>query len=119
MLQLFKEKKIVNVVNDQVGNPTSIEFLARATFEILLQLKKTKEENRWGVYHLAGKQQMTWFDFAKKIYEEEKNSNTFMLKKLLPISHKKYPGKATRPNFSVLNCDLVQQKFKNIYKKFI
>ena len=118
MLQLFKEKKTVNVVNDQVGSPTSIEFLAKATLEILSQLKKNEEENRWGVYHLAGEEQMTWFDFAKKIYKQEKNFNNFIIEKILPISHKKYLTEATRPNFSVLNCDLIQKNFEYIYKKF-
>jgi dTDP-4-dehydrorhamnose reductase len=115
MLKLFKEKEIVNVVCDQVGSPTSVKFLAKATIEILSQLKKNDKENRWGVYHLTGEEKMTWYDFAKKIYKKEKKMNKFKTKKILPISCKKYFTEALRPNFSALNCSLIQQKFKNIY----
>jgi dTDP-4-dehydrorhamnose reductase len=118
MLRLFKEKEIVHVVNDQIGRPTSVGFLAGATFELLSQLsKKENEENRWGVYHLAGEEQMSWYDFAKKIYKQEKRVNIFKVKKILPISYKDYVTKAVRPNYSVLNCDYIQQKFGDIYKK--
>jgi len=118
MLRLFKEKETVHVVNNQIGNPTSVEFLAEATVEILSQLsKKEDEENRWGVYHLACEEQMSWYDFARKIYKKEKKVNIFKIKKILPISDKEYLTKAVRPNYSVLNCDYIQQKFGDIYKK--
>jgi dTDP-4-dehydrorhamnose reductase len=118
MLRLFKEKEEIQVVNDQIGSPTSVEFLAEATVEILSQLGTNESgENRWGVYHLSGEDQMSWYDFALKIYKKEKSPGLFKTKKILPISEKKYTSKAIRPNYSVLNCDYIQQKFGDIYRK--
>ena len=116
MLKLFNEKLEVKVINDQVGNPTSIEFLANALFEILLNLKKDNEE-RWGLYHLSGSDSMSWFDFAKKIYIDESGQNSFKTKKIIPISSSEFVSKVNRPKYSALNCDKVQNKFGDIYKK--
>ena len=116
MLKLFKEKKIVKVINDQLGNPTSVKFVADSTFEIISDLKKNKE-NRWGIYHLASEDKMTWYEFAKKIYYKERLEHSFLVKSILPISSGQFSSKVKRPKNSTLNCDLVQDKFGDIYKK--
>ena len=116
MLKLFQEKREVRVVNDQIGNPTSVEFLSQAIVEILFDLKKDKEA-RWGLYHLAGDERMSWFEFAKKIYITEGDKDLLKTKKILPISSTEFKSKVIRPKNSTLNCDLIQKKFGDIYKK--
>ena len=116
MLKLFQEKLEVSVVDDQVGNPTSVEFLSEAIVEILLELKKDNED-RWGVYHLAGNESLSRFEFAKNIYVSEGGKDFLKTKKILPILTNKYASKVTRPKNSTLNCDLIQKKFGDIYKK--
>jgi dTDP-4-dehydrorhamnose reductase len=120
MLRLFQEKEVVRVIDDQIGKPTSAKFLAQATVEILLQLRRKEEgENRWGVYHIAGKEQMSWYGFATKIYKEvESESKCIKTKMIIPISSEEYGSNVDRPCYSVLNCERIQKKFENIYKKY-
>jgi dTDP-4-dehydrorhamnose reductase len=116
MLKLFQEKLEVKVIDDQVGNPTSVKFLANAIVEILSNLKKNKE-TRWGLYHLAGNESMSWFEFAKKIYTSEGGQDFFKTKRILPISSEEFTSRVNKPNYSVLNCDKVQHQFGDIYTK--
>lgn len=116
MLKLFQEKPEVEVVDDQVGNPTSVNFLANAIVEILLNLKKNKEI-RWGLYHLSENESMSWFEFAKNIYISKGGQDLCKTKKISPISSQEFASRVNRPNYSVLNCDKVQQQFGDIYRK--
>jgi dTDP-4-dehydrorhamnose reductase len=118
MLKLFREKKKVEVINDQFGNPTSVNFLAYSTFEIISKLQQgNMKENRWGIYHLAAEEKMTWYDFAQKIYIKERDEKIFLVQSIEPISSAEYPSKVIRPKNSSLNCDYVQKKFGDVYKK--
>ena len=76
MLRLFQEKEKIQVVDDQTGAPTSAQFLAEKTAEILSQLK-TKEggEDLWGLYHLTEPEVMGGYEFAKDIYAKYKTKN--------------------------------------------
>ena len=62
MRRLGKEKDSINVVNDQIGNPTHANDLA---YHIL----KLIETDEYGIYHCTGKGECSWYDFAKMIIE--------------------------------------------------
>ena len=62
MRRLGKEKECINVVNDQIGNPTHANDLA---YHIL----KLIETDEYGIYHCTGKGECSWYDFAKMIIE--------------------------------------------------
>ncbi|MGG7145260.1 dTDP-4-dehydrorhamnose reductase [Clostridium butyricum] len=62
MRRLGKEKDSINVVNDQIGNPTHANDLAYH----ILKLIETEE---YGIYHCTGKGECSWYDFAKMIIE--------------------------------------------------
>jgi dTDP-4-dehydrorhamnose reductase len=117
MLRLFQEKEVVRVVDNQIGKPTSAEFLAQATVKILLQLRKKKEgEGRWGLHHISGNEQMSWYSFATKIYKEVGSASKRMkTKTIMPISSKEYGSNVDRPIYSVLNCERIKKNFENIY----
>jgi dTDP-4-dehydrorhamnose reductase len=112
ILKLFKEKKEIQVVNDQYGCPTSTQFLAKKITKILNQLNlNLKDESRWGTYHLTEHKVMTWFDFAKKIFIREKLSINNKKFKIIPISSKDYPVLAKRPANSVLDLKKIKSSF--------
>ena len=119
MLRLFQEKEVVRVIDDQIGKPTSAEFLAQATVEMLLQLRKKREgENRWGLYHISGNEQMSWYSFATKIYKKVENEFGCMkTKTIIPISSEEYGSNVDRPIYSVLNCKRIKRNFENIYNE--
>lgn len=91
MLRLGKEKKEVNVVNDQIGSPTFCHDVVDKTFQLI-----NKEEK--GAFHVSSKGKISWYDFAKKIFELEKMEVTCN-----PVSTESFPLKAARPKFSLLN----------------
>lgn len=91
MRRLGKEKDSINVVNDQIGNPTHANDLAYH----ILKLIETEE---YGIYHCTGKGECSWYDFAKMIIElsgEECIVN--------PCTSAEYKTPAKRPEYSSLD----------------
>lgn len=91
MRRLGKEKDSINVVNDQIGNPTNANDLAYH----ILKLIETKE---YGVYHCTGKGECSWYDFAKMIIEL---SNEECI--VNPCTSEQYKTPAKRPEYSSLD----------------
>lgn len=114
LLRLFKEKKVVQVVDDQVGAPTSAQFLAEKTVKILNQLiTKEEGESRWGLYHLTGKETMSRYEFAQKILEYVKiSSSELMVESLLNVSSKDFKTEARRPTNGRLSCSKIGATFE-------
>lgn len=95
MLELAKTHKEIKVVNDQIGCPTS-------TIELSEMIKDLIEnKNSFGIYHLCGKKPMSWFDFAKQIFQENNLDVN-----IIPVSTSEFPRPARRPKISVLSFNL-------------
>lgn len=92
MLRLADEKKEINVVNDQIGNPTYAGDLAR----FILFLINEPSVNR-GIYNFSNFGNISWYDFATKIFQISKNQI-----KINWVETNEYPTKARRPSYSVL-----------------
>jgi dTDP-4-dehydrorhamnose reductase len=109
MLRLFKEKEEIRVVDDQIGAPTSAQFLAEKTAEILSQLKTNEEdENRWGLYHLTGPEVMSWYGFAQKIAQDAAAMGlNLKTKKIWPIPSSEFEMAAKRPCNSQIDCSKI------------
>ena len=56
----------IKVVKDQYGTPTNTETVADFIIKIIISLPKK------GIYHCAGDEVMSWYDFANKIVMENK-----------------------------------------------
>jgi dTDP-4-dehydrorhamnose reductase len=80
----------VKVVNDQHGSPTYAPHLAAAIARLI-------ETDAYGVYHLAGSGQTTWFDFTRRLYR------AFGIQTIVePCATVEFPRPARRPAYSVL-----------------
>ena len=113
MLRLFQEKEEIRVVDDQIGAPTSTQFLAEKTVKILTQLK-TREagEDRWGLYHLTEDETMSWYEFAQKILEQaKKGAYELKVKSIQPISSNEFKTVAKKPLNSRLSCSKIAIAF--------
>ena len=99
MLNLSETHDEINVVSDQFGSPTSTTTLC----EIIEQILEKNPE--YGIYHSTNEGFISWYDFAKKIFEI-KNINT----KVNPILSKDFPTAAKRP----FNSKLSKEKLHNI-----
>jgi dTDP-4-dehydrorhamnose reductase len=101
MLRISKEKQELSIVSDQIGTPTYAGDLAQLIFNII----KTESKD-YGIYHYSNLGEISWFDFAKAIFEESKINI-----KLLPINTKDYPTPAERPMYSVLDKSKIIRNF--------
>jgi dTDP-4-dehydrorhamnose reductase len=97
------EKGRLDVVNDQFGSPTYARDLAVAILDIL---PKALSANQFDIYHYANEGECTWFEFAKAAVEFAKISC-----QVYPITSDKYPQKAPRPSYSVLDKRKIKSEF--------
>ena len=114
MKKLSQEREELKVVADQIGVPTSNQFIAEQIKAIIPQLN----QNNTGLYHLVPDGSCSWYEFAKEIIGQ--TNPKFNLKNLHPITSKEFVTKTKRPNTSVLANKKVKEayglKFSNIEK---
>ena len=100
------EKESIDVVNDQIGAPTSARSLTQLLFNIAISEKGS------GVYHFSDEGKISWYDFALAIREEGLAAGLIKNNiSIHPISTDQYPTLATRPAFSVLDCSNTEAEF--------
>jgi dTDP-4-dehydrorhamnose reductase len=98
MLRLMGERHELRVVNDQIGSPTSAHTLAR--FILTLVKKGTTH----GVFHWTDGAEISWFEFARAIYEAGRSCQLLANDvSIQPIQSSEYPTPAVRPAYSVLD----------------
>ncbi len=110
MLRLGKEKKIIKVVADQYGCPTSAGDLAE-TILIIAGLIRNSSKINWGTYHYCGQGITTWHEFAKAVFDIAARHEAMKVEKIEPIKTIDYPTAAKRPFFSGLDCSLIEKSF--------
>ena len=91
MIRLSETNKELNVVDDQIGSPTSTADLSRAIINLI-------DTEYYGVYHGTCEGQCSWYEFAKKIFEI-KNIDI----KVNPVTSEEFKRPAPRPAYSVLD----------------
>jgi dTDP-4-dehydrorhamnose reductase len=109
MLRLAKEREELRIVADQHGAPTWSRTIADTTALILAQARAGGQpwwEQNGGLYHLASQGRTTWCGFTQAILEE-----AGIECRLVPITTDQYPLPAPRPQYSVLDTSLLQQRF--------
>jgi dTDP-4-dehydrorhamnose reductase len=101
MIRLGRERDALRVVDDQRGCPTPADGLAAGIASIAGAILDGR--GRWGVYHLAGDEPVSWHGFATVIFETMARQ-TGRAPALTPIATADYPTPARRPANSVLDC---------------
>lgn len=109
----------VQVVNDQRGTPTCTTTLASVILKIIETSEKApglfgkNSAIPYGIYHCTDLGNITWFDFAQKIYELGKKHGRITSEcQVNPCSTSDYPTPAARPAYSVLSKDKLQKGLK-------
>lgn len=90
MINLSKTNKVLKVVNDQHGTPTSTVDLARVIIKLI-------EDKNYGLFHCTCKGSCTWYDFAKEIFRL-----CSIDVEVIPCTTEEFPRPAKRPAYSVL-----------------
>ena len=114
MLRLGRERESLNVVDDQVGAPTTAAELARATQTIAMGVLEGKfgaEKNWVGTYHMTCAGSASWCSFARAIFERGSALLQGKMPKVNAIATSEYPTPAKRPHNSVLSNEKLQQTF--------
>jgi dTDP-4-dehydrorhamnose reductase len=91
MLRLAGSGQPIRVVEDHVASPTFAPYLAARTLDLV-------ERNASGVYHAGGGAPISWFDFAKMIFEV-----AGLAPRLQPTDAREYRTPARRPKYSPLS----------------
>ena len=105
MKKLSQERDELKVVADQIGVPTSNQFIAEQIKAIIPQLN----DNNTGVYHLVPEGFCSWHEFAKAIIGQ--TNPKFNLEHLHAIQTHEFPTKTKRPANSILSNAKIKQTF--------
>lgn len=118
MLRLAKERDELKVVNDQWGAPTSAEWIAKSTANIVEQLQSSTSGQDWweknsGLYNMTPAGITSWCGFTEEIVHVAKALALFdkPTPKVTGISAKEYPVQAARPVNSLLSTNLLFSRF--------
>ena len=99
VLRQAREKKVLSIVNDQVGSPTYTIDLSRA-ISVLIQCDAR------GVFHVANSDLCTWIAFGQEILKLSGMEGV----RIVPISSEELGRPATRPLYSVLNTEKLKRE---------
>lgn len=104
MTRLMQQKKVLKVVDDQIGCPSFSDDVALFTFEML------SEE---GIFHFIQGEQTSWYGFAREIFSLLNKKKSLLCTKIEPIDTKNFVTKAKRPLYSVLGSSKIQSRIKS------
>ena len=99
ILRQVEEKRVLSIVNDQIGSPTYTVDLAKA-ISALIQFDAS------GIFHVANSDLCTWYTFGQAILKLSGMDKV----RVIPISSKELGRPAIRPSYSVLNCQKLKKK---------
>jgi dTDP-4-dehydrorhamnose reductase len=90
MLRLAREHKPIRVVEDHIASPTYAPLLASRSLDLA-------EAGHSGIFHLGGGTPISWFAYAKLIFEVAGETP-----ELTPTNEREYRTVARRPKYSAL-----------------
>ena len=105
ILRLARERPELRVVDDQVGAPTSVLALARATTGLVKRMQ-ADAKRRGGLYHLAASGSTSWHGFAQAIV-----GAAGLQTPVRAITTPEFRSAARRPLNSRLDCSRIARDF--------
>ena len=92
----LREREALDIVADQTSGPTSAAALARAIISIAGRLALDGAAAPFGTYHFSGQPAVTWFDFARAIFDQLATDGK-PVPILKPITAAAWGAQAARP----------------------
>jgi len=121
ILKLAKEREELNIIDDQIGAPTSASLIANITALMVYSRAINNDTVQSGIYNLTANGVASWHGFSEQIMHlllQQKNNNLKKQKinklKINKVFTEQYQQKALRPKNSKLNTTKLQ-KTLNIY----
>ena len=97
MLRLAAAGQPIRVVEDYVASPTFAPLLAERTIDLV-------ERGLYGVFHIAGGTPISWYDFARSVFEI-----AGIQAPLQPTNEREWRTPARRPKYSALSNSRMEQ----------
>ena len=107
ILNLAKNKKELNIVDDQIGSPTPTSLISSVINKLLVL--HFKGENYFGIYNLSPNGSCSWYEIGNFILGHVKDKKNFKLKTINKISSKEFKSLAKRPKYSYLDNSKIQK----------
>lgn len=105
MFDLFREKEVVYLADDQQNSPTYVEDLTSAILKMMDQS---------GLYHFSNRGFATKYSFGKAIYAFAKQRNlTIKTKEIIPVKSSHFPECCARPMYSVFDVSKIAKILGN------
>lgn len=111
--RLASEREALTIVSDQIGAPTTSDFLARMTWLAVEKWAASEERaNLEGTFHLTCSGHCSWYDFACEIVKQARaNGEQLKVESIQPIPTAEYKTPAARPLNSRLDCSKFERAF--------
>lgn len=103
MLRVAEGRDVVNVVDDQFGNPTSALDIADAVLAVSRGLLASSNPALRGVFHMTATGDASWAHFAEEIFKASAEVGGPSAR-VTRIPSSDYPTPARRPTNSRLDC---------------
>jgi len=97
ILHAATAKKVLRVVDDQIGRPTF-------TFDFALLLERVMGLQEWGIFHLTNTGECSRYELAQCVLVMGGRSDV----RIVPVSSTEYPAAARRPTNSLLNSNRLE-----------
>uniref|UniRef100_UPI00359468C2 SDR family oxidoreductase n=1 Tax=Aestuariivirga sp. TaxID=2650926 RepID=UPI00359468C2 len=108
MLRIGKDRDLVRVVADQLGNPTSALDIADAALRIAPDLVSARKPG--GIYHFCGTGSTNWCEFARFIFAQSGKLGG-PASGVEAITTADYPTPARRPANSRMDTSAFAERF--------
>lgn len=110
MLKLARERDEIRIVDDQIGTPNWASDLAKASALVASRYLEGFQGSS-SLYHLSASGKVSWYGFAKSIFQANPDASSICCKRLLRVSSVEYRARACRPSFSVLDSSKLMTDF--------
>ena len=101
----------LKIVDDQISSPTWARMLAEFSAQVIAQGREKPLEflgDKVGLYHLSGAGYCSRYQWVEEMMRQTGKLGQVNLK---PAKSDDFPNPAKRPQFSVLDCSLIQETF--------
>lgn len=112
MLRLAKERQSLQVVQDQWGVPTSADWLAAVSLDLILDSQWQLREFHSGIYHAVPQGETNWYELARLAIGAALEAGSPLkidLVNIKPIQAVEYPLPAPRPMNSRMSSKKLEE----------
>jgi dTDP-4-dehydrorhamnose reductase len=111
MLRLGRERGRLGVVSDQITSPTGAHDIALTIVRLVgVVAANGARQDLWGIQHYCGAPPVTWFEFARQIFELARPLGGPEVA-LESTTAARFGAPARRPRHAVLDCTRIARTF--------